>query len=182
MILCEDPQHEAFARRFLKQAGFEPRHMRIERAPNAKGSAEQYVRTHFPRELREYRLRRHRIEQALVVVVDPDTMDPATRVEQLEAAAANAGQDRRQPGERVAIFVPRRNIETWIAYLDGKTVDETKSYPKLDRQRDCQSSVETLHRMCQQRTLRQPAPESLTTACAEYHRRLQLSTGGSSIS
>jgi hypothetical protein len=94
-------------------------------------------------------------------------------VRQIEDAAVQCGQDRRRPGERVAIFVPARNIETWLAYLGGQTVNENDTYPRLERERDCQRYVERLYEMCQQGALREPSPPSLEAACTEYRSRLQ---------
>lgn len=173
VILCEDRQHEAFARRFLRQAGRGYRVQRVEVSPRGRGSGEQFVRARFAKELAYYRTRQHRVEQALVVVIDADRRTVAERVAQVDAAAADGGQDRRRPNERVAVFVPARNIETWLAYLDGQAVNEDDVYPRLDRERDCQRHVERLYQMCQQGALRAPAPPSLEAACSEYRARLQ---------
>ena len=51
-------------------------------------------------------------------------------------------------------------------------VDETRQYPHLRAQRDCQPSVKSLHQMCEQNRLREPAPSSLVAACVEYRQRL----------
>lgn len=173
VILCEDRQHEAFARRFLKQAGRGYRVQRVEVSPRGRGSGEQFVRERFAKELAFYRARQHRVGQALVVVIDADDRTVAERVEQLDAAAANGGQQPRQSNERVAVFVPRRTIETWIAYLDGQSVNENATYRRLPRERDCQQHVERLYRMCQEGDLRAPVPPSLVAACSEYRARLQ---------
>lgn len=173
VILCEDSQHEAFARRFLKKAGNGLRVQRVEKSPKGRGSAEQFVRERYGKELSYYRHRAHRVGQALIVVVDGDGRDFGARVEQIESAAVNDGHAVRAQGERVAIFVPSRNIETWLAYLDGQNVNEEDEYPRLRRQRDCQRHVERLYQMCQEGALRQSAPQSLEAACTEYNSRLQ---------
>jgi hypothetical protein len=173
VIVCEDRQHEAFARRFLGQAGKGLRVQRVEVSPKGRGSGEQFVRARFAKELAYYRGRQHRREQALIVVLDADARDVAGRIEEIEEAATQGGQDRRRPGERVAIFVPARNIETWLAYLGGKAVNENDTYPRLERARECKRHVEHLYEMCQQGALREPAPPSLKAACTEYRARLQ---------
>lgn len=173
VILCEDRQHEAFARRFLEQMGKGLRAQRVEISPNGRGSGEQFVRARFAKELAYYRARQHRVEQALIVVIDADRRTVGHRVEQVDAAAVEGDQERRQPNERVAVFVPARNIETWIAYLDGQPVNENDVYPRLRRERDCQQHVDRLCGMCRQGTLRSPAPPSLEAACVEYRARLQ---------
>jgi hypothetical protein len=50
-LLCEDSQHGAFVRRFLKGMGWNTREIRVEKSPAATGSAEQWVREMFPKEL-----------------------------------------------------------------------------------------------------------------------------------
>ncbi len=173
VVVCEDRQHEAFARRFLERIGKGVRVQRVEVSPKGRGSGEQFVRERFPKELAYYRARKHRVGQALIVLIDADGPDFATRIEQVENACVETEEQRRQADEHVAIFVPARNIETWLAYLEGKPVNENDSYPRLKRERDCQQHVDWLYDMCQRQALRQPAPPSLEAACAEYHSRLQ---------
>lgn len=173
VILCEDRQQEAFARRFLALMGREHRVQRVEVSPKGHGSGEQFVRERFAKELAYYRGRQHRVGQALIVVIDADNRGVGARIQDLDDAAATGKQDRRRPDERVAVFVPGRNIETWLAYLDGQTVNETDEYPRLEHERDCQLHVERLCEMCREGALREPAPPSLEAACIEYRSRLR---------
>jgi hypothetical protein len=145
---------------------------RVEVNPRGRGSGEQFVRQRFSKELAYYRARKHRVEQALIVLIDADGRDVAARIEQVESDCIEAGGERRQSDERVAIFVPARNIETWLAYLDGQTVTEKDTYPKLKRERDCGPHVDYLYNMCQQGALRRPSPPSLEAACEEFQSRL----------
>ena len=151
----------------------EIRNLRVEISPKGRGSAEQFVRKRYASELLYYRGRKHRVQQALVVMIDADKRDTAARIDQVEGGVVEAGQQRRQEDERVAIFVLARNIETWFTYLDGNEVNEDDTYQRLERQRDCQRHVDTLYEMCQQGSLRQLSPPSLDTACEEYRSRLQ---------
>jgi hypothetical protein len=172
VLLCEDTQHETCLRRFLSAMGWEPRAMRVEKAPAGQGSAEQFVRQQFPRELKAHRSRH--VNQVLVTMWDGDRHGVKARVEQLNEACRTAGVPVPQPEERVAVFVPTWRIETWFAYLDGETVDEAKSdYPRLSRARDCQRHVDHMANMCRAGALRDPSPPSLGLACSEYTRRLQ---------
>ena len=75
--------------------------------------------------------------------------------------------------ERVAVLLPKRNIETWLAYLGGETVDEHSAYPKLSFASQCQPQVSTLLDGCRKDQLRAPVPPSLTQACAEYRARMR---------
>lgn len=173
VLLCEDRQHETFARRFLAKAGWSMRRLRVEMAPKGHGSAVQFVRERFPKELSAYRSKRNRLAQGLVVILDGDNQGVIGRHDELAKACQAQGVKPRENDEHVAIIVPTWNIETWLAYLNGTDVDETKSdYPRLDRPSDCQQHVDRIHAMCQQRALRQPAPASLEAACEEYRTRM----------
>ena len=173
VLLCEDSQHEVFARRFLTKMGWSRRSIRVEKSPSGRGSAEQFVRERFPRELKEHR--RRPVEQALVVVIDGDAGGFDQRMQTLNDSCTAQQVEPRRNNERVAVFVPTWNIETWLAYLDGDEVDEKKkNYPRLDRERECQKHVATLAEMCQRQSLRQPVAPSLESACTEYHQRLRI--------
>ncbi|HEX4962009.1 MAG TPA: hypothetical protein VF173_14315 [Thermoanaerobaculia bacterium] len=171
VLLCEDKQQEVFARRFLNAVGWETRAMRVEKAPPGRGAGEQFVRERFPRELKAHRSRP--VSQALVVMMDGDAAGPAARLQQLGKVCREAGIAERAGDERVAVFIPTWNIETWLAYLEGRQVEEGRSdYPRLASERDCQRHVEALVQMCRTEKLREPAPSSLNAACSEYHARL----------
>ena len=171
VLLCEDRQHESFGRRFLEKAGWTKRQIRVERAPKGRGAGEQFVRIRFPRELAEYRRRMHHVSVALLVMVDGDSHGVERRIEELNAACRERDIPCREPGEKVLVFVPTWQIETWLAYLGGETVDEEKpDYPRLPRPRECRPHVNSLAAMCRSGGLRQPAPSSLVTACTEYRR------------
>ncbi|OGR12018.1 MAG: hypothetical protein A2341_06810 [Deltaproteobacteria bacterium RIFOXYB12_FULL_58_9] len=162
VILCEDTQQEAFIRRFLSKAGWNTRRFRVEKAPSGRGSGEQFVKERFPLELDSYRRKSAHVGSAVVVMIDGDNRGVATRQKELDDACTEKNVQQRQSKERVAVFVPTWNIETWFAYLDGQTVDETQSnYPRLDRERLCQEHVNTLFGMCESGSLREPSPASL---------------------
>lgn len=151
------------------------RRLRVEIAPQGRGSAVQFVCERFPKELTAYRSNRNRLATGLVVILDGDNRGVESRYNELAKACQDQGVKPREMDENVAIFVPTWNIETWLAYLNGIDVDEGKSdYPRLDRERDCQQHVNQIYAMCQQRALRQPAPTSLEAACKEYRTRMPL--------
>lgn len=169
VLLCEDKQHRAFLRRFLERMRPNDHVLRIEMAPRGSGSAEQFVRMQFLTELVDHR-RRH-VSQALLVMVDGDNRGVARRRAGLDDACRENGLAIGELREGVLVFIPTWRIETWLAYLDGATVDETKpDYPRLPRARECAPHVDTLVEMCQRNQLREPAPTSLVAACTEYRR------------
>lgn len=169
VVLCEDRQHEVFMRAFLVSRGIPARRIRVEIALEGRGSGEQYVRRKYPEEVKAYRSKCNYLNIALAVMIDADMRRVVDRLNELDASLAKAELDRRQPNERIGIFVPKRNIETWIHYLMGEIVDEDTAYPKLKKQSECKPLVEELAQKCNQ-PLEQEAPPSLQAACTELQR------------
>lgn len=97
---------------------------RVELSPSGKGSAEQFVRERYPREVKEFRRRANHGTAALVVVIDADTRTVDQRLTELESALTKADLPKRQSTEAIALLVPKRNIETWILCLTGDPIDE----------------------------------------------------------
>lgn len=165
VLLCEDSQTDIFVRRFLRRRNFSSRDIKTLPFPNGNQSGEQWVRERYPDELRAIRS----VQRAyLIVVTDADSGSTQNRRQQLNAECANKGVPLRNDSDPVLIFVPRRNIETWIAYLGGINVDEGTQYRKLKRKGDCAEHARRLHIMCHEKQrLREPAPPSLQEACEE---------------
>jgi hypothetical protein len=153
VILCEDRQQEVFARHFLKKRGFTGI-FRIEICPAGSQSGEQYVRTQYP--------------------VDKYTVQE--RLKQLDNILGEQSLPLRQIDEEISVFVPKRNIETWIHYLKSKSADEDreKPYEKLLKAGDCKPYAEILAEQCRAQHLPQTAPQSLQVACGEIRRLLPL--------
>ena len=166
-LLCEDSQTDAFVRRFLRRRNFGSRDVRTLPLPKGRQSGEQWVRRRYPAELRAVRGRQGAY---LIVVTDADDRSTNDRRAQLGAACAEQGVPLRTGADPVLLIVPRRNIETWLAYLDaGEPVDEQVKYPRLKRERDCDRHANELFRMCRgARQLDEAAPPSLREACEEY--------------
>ncbi len=173
VVLSEDVQHECFARRFLQLLGGSYHRYRFLTAPRGRGSGEQWVRERFPGELRAHRHQRSRVDCCLLTIIDADTHTLEERVQDYRAACASRGVEFLTPEDRVAMMVPARNIESWLAYLRGEAADETTEFPKLRYQSDCQSQATALHEMCVRGAMRDPALPSLHHACQEF-RRLRL--------
>ena len=170
VVLCEDKQHWAFVKRFLERRGWNARRIRLRVAPTGRGAGEQFVRERFPEELGGYRSNRNRVSRGLIVMLDGDAAGLTGRLRSLDESCQARGVAPRRANDRVAVFVPTRNIETWFAWLDGEPVDEKKTYPKLDRPKDCRRHVDKLVRMCDADALREPAPPALRAASKEYKR------------
>jgi hypothetical protein len=106
-------------------------------------------------------------------MLDGDANGVDARLTALDEACNRASVSPRVNADHVAVFVPTWNIETWLAYLNGETVDETRSdYPRLTRPRDCRPHIDSLVKMCKGGHLREPSPASLMAACQEYRTRI----------
>ena len=171
MILCEDRQQEVFARHFLESCGVDRNKIYPKVCPRGKQAGEQYVRDRYPHEVVSYRRVSHRLSAGLVVITDADAGEVADRIRQLETIMQASGVRPRGPAERIGIFIPRRNIETWIYFLMGQSVDENSIYPKLQLESECIPQVKNLavHR---NQPLEDDAPPSLQAGCLELSRIL----------
>ena len=166
VLLCEDLQTDAFVRRFLRHRNFRNRDIDTRPLPSGRQSGEQWVREEYPDELRAIRGRQNAY---LIVVTDADTNTTAARRAQLDAACRREGVRQRDDRDPVLVIIPRRNIETWLAYLGGAPVDEGREYRKLKRDGDCVAQADALFRMCHDdQRLDEGAPPSLREACEEY--------------
>jgi hypothetical protein len=165
-ILCEDQQQEVFVRAFLAACGVIPRRIRVLPYAVGKGAGEAHVRHRYPEQVLSYRQRANKLNIALVVITDADTLAVADRRYLLEKTLASAGVPPREPDERIALIIPKRNIETWVYFLLGEQVDEETDYPHLDRPREIK---EVVRRLADNRSqpLAPGAPPSLIAACDE---------------
>ena len=171
VVLCEDRQQEVFIRRFLqRRCGFNLHDFRPRISPSGRGSGEQWVREQFPRQLRAYRSQLGRRNTVLIVATDADTQEVSERLRSFELACQNENIPFRQANEQVIFVVPKRNIETWFAYLRGETVNEADPYRKYTTENDCRQDVARLDKMCRQQRLEHGVPASLQQACGEFVR------------
>lgn len=169
IVLCEDRQHEVFMRTFLVNRGVSPHRIRVRLTPGGRGAGEQYVHRQYPGEVKIYRSKRRRLNIALATMIDADTKSVTDRLEELDLSLKTAQMERRREDEQIGIFVPKRNIETWIHYLMGHNVDETTAYPPFKKKGECKPYVKRLAEGCRQ-TLDPKAPPSLHAGCIELQR------------
>ena len=173
VILCEDRQQEIFARHFLINCGIRKQRIYAKVAPKGVGAGEQYVREKYPEEVGSYRRFCNHKKISLVVLIDADMNTVTDRLKKLDDELMKASLAKRQSDEKIAIFVPKRNIETWISFLQGQTVDEKERYPKYKKESVCKPLVKKLAVNCNHnKTLPENAPSSLKAACDELPRIL----------
>ena len=129
IIILEDGHHKMLVVRYLKRCGIKEHEIKIYRSPSGRGSAENWVRKTFSKEVSVYRGRHARTK--LIVVIDADTNTVRERLKQLDQALHDSGKQAVDvEGEQIARLVPKRNVETWILCLNGHAVDEETDYKK----------------------------------------------------
>ena len=170
VVVSEDKQHDCFIRHFLLKSGWNRHQLRSRFAPEGKGAASQWVLAQFPQELRIYRSQAGYLGNGLIIAIDADTRTVPEIIVMLARKCEEAGIAPRNQGDRVVFVTPKRNVETWLAYLRGESVNETDAYRKYDCESDCRQDVDRLHSMCGRGILDGHPPESLKFACGEYNR------------
>lgn len=171
IVLCEDRSHWHFIRAYLIARGWNARQLFHRIAPNGEGAAERWVIDKYPEELRAYRAKKHE-NLVFVVMIDGDRYSCGERIAYLndERRLAECGMEARTAGERVGIFVPCRNIETWMVFLEGESVDEQKDYKSLVKISPSEAA-RGLAAMCQNGwPADREVPVSLSAACHEWSR------------
>lgn len=127
-ILGEDQRQISFATRVLKLLKYKDRELFRETVPDGGGSGEQWVRRHYPRQVALNRQKRSHQQCTLLVTIDGDNPSVRFRKEQLDEALRKSSMPPRGADEPIAIWVPCRNIETWLQHLTGESVDEMQDY------------------------------------------------------
>ncbi|MBE9186938.1 hypothetical protein IQ270_20320 [Microcoleus sp. LEGE 07076] len=186
-ILCEDIDQERFIREYLICCGLDDR--KIKDFGNPKGKTiknnNALILKHYPELIKSYRSRNYRnIAVVVMIDADEDSLDERMRCLNiaLDETAGNLNKDPRLPNEKVAIFVPARNIETWFYYINshmsGQECNELTDYK--DKTMTTKERIELAKRsakilaleICHQGVDRITLP-SLRYACRELQ-RLQL--------
>lgn len=138
ILLIEDERHQRFLYRYLQKRGFSRDEIRPKIAPGGGGSAEQWVRERYAKEVKECRTRA--AQTLLVVMLDADISTVAKRQHQLDRSLDEERLHRRSSKEPIAHLIPKRNIETWILCLNNK---QFKGHP-INEQEDYKPHSKTL--------------------------------------
>ncbi|MGO8789968.1 MAG: hypothetical protein ACLQVL_21640 [Terriglobia bacterium] len=134
IVLVEDEHQKMLIYRYLISCRFKRNEITISPSPSGRGSAERWVREEFVKEADACRNRQARARTALIVMIDADTLSVQDRFNQLDQALRERGKPTVGEGERIARLVPRRNVETWILYLnDEQDVNEDTDYAEERR-------------------------------------------------
>lgn len=141
-ILGEDNVQVSFARRVLDLLGFGPREVFLRPVPDGDGSGEQWVRTDYPNQVGLNRSKRSHQQCTLLVSIDADNRSIADRKNQLDQALTNAELAVRGKDEPIVIWVPGRNIESWLKHLAGEVVNEETNYKNRVKQLNLKQAAE----------------------------------------
>lgn len=176
-VLCEDMAQYDFIKAYAKSLGADKRIDRITQAYNNAS-----VLHYYPKAVISYR--RSATENImLVVMIDADEKTIQERLKEidkkLDIEKARLNQPTRSDNEKILLFVPIRNIESWFHYtLTGAIDIETKkgidgkliSYKDQYKNQDINEVVEKLKEEICLNGLPDNAPSSLHHACNELKR------------
>jgi hypothetical protein len=120
IILCEGKQDELFVQYFLLKWGFKLRNIRFVTCLPGKESGEAFVRRNYAIEVNAYRDRK---TKGLIAITDADKKSVKQKLTQLREELSKNHISEPKQYEAIAVFIPKRNIETWLHYLKGEQVN-----------------------------------------------------------
>lgn len=165
ILLCEDKAHKVFIERFLKR-GWDVHHRAIRPIPypQGKGSGKKHVLDSVAEQVNICRTRS--ASTILIVAVDADEKS----VDQMEVSLGIT----RSTTEPIVYVIPKWHIETWLAYLDDGSADETEQRKYKNkynaRSKAVYPLIDDLAGRCKRRDELASPPESLVKACEEFER------------
>ena len=127
VVLCEGFRDFRFAYSCLVTCGWRSDQIAAKVSPKGRGSAFSYVLDNYPAEVRANRDSR---ERTLLVLIDADNQPEGGREAQLAQRLQEVDEKPRQARERIALWVPRRQLETWICFLMHGGADEETDYKR----------------------------------------------------
>ena len=162
-ILCEDTVHYHFTKKYFELLGFNSRNIRGEYNPKGRsvGSGAKYVQDNYQKQLKAFHSKINHLESILVIVIDDDTKEHIKKLHQIYP---------RLHDEKVLIFSPKRNIESWFYYIDGNFIDEFTDYKNNYRNAKPTEFAKKLKNEICINGLPENAPSSLHHACHELNR------------
>lgn len=174
VVVLEDRRHQNLVRKVLSALGFKARNIRIWMAPSGKGDAVSAVRRKYVADVKLYRARRKKIRpnSGVLAVIDEDGKTTEVRMREMDEALRSESLDPRNANESIAIWIPKRHIETWLLYLCGTDVSEEENTKSVNRRFDESAAAsEFIHLIKgEHRASRPPLLPSLASAIEETFR------------
>lgn len=172
VVLCEGVKDYRLAYKCLVTCGWRRDQITASLSSAGKGSAYTYVLNHYAMEVQANRHGKKK-ERALLVMIDGDGQPEGGRESELAKRLAAAKHKPRQAAERIALWVPRRQIETWIHFLTHGEADEESEYKRTHRVKDKEyaPAAELLAKLLKERRSLPPKTlPSLKKAVTEFGR------------
>ncbi|MFL5346310.1 MAG: hypothetical protein ACJ8AT_16090 [Hyalangium sp.] len=182
VVLCEGFKDYRFAYKCLVTCGWRRDQIAFNISPSGKESAFTYVLNHYSAEVQANRNGKKK-ERALFVLIDADKQPEGGRENELAKRLDAAGLKPRQAGERIAFWVPRRHLETWVHFLTRAEATEQADYkdgPHRVKEREYMPAAERFAKILKGRqSLPSGAVPSLKKAVAEFDRLRRVPSKGS---
>ncbi len=133
-----------------------------------RGDASKFVRAEYPKEIAFLRSRSYQPNRLLITMIDADRHAVEQRNKQLDRELKQKELAPRSSQDRVFVLVPKRNVDTWIWFLNDNDVNEADDYKSSVKREHCRHAPEEL---CELRKsgwdFRAGTPPSLIAGCAE---------------
>ena len=172
IVLCEDAQMKSFILSFLISQGISSRKIRVRNYPAGSGCGEAFVRTEYPNEILYLRSVNYN-KIALIVATDADGLSCGDRRKILDKEALSLIPGWGRTDEVIMIWIPKREIETWIRFFGGYVVDETMSFSHTGKPVGCKEEAKLMSEYCQGISSISVLP-SIELAKIEYDRTCSL--------
>ena len=129
------------------------------------GCGEAFVRRHLCDDVVDLRARCGE-NVVLFVVTDADTLSVDQRLEKLTGDDGTAISS----DELLAVWIPKRNIESWIYYFRNGYTDEEKAYSHFSKPSKCQDEARKMSRQLMDNSLNDVGMSSLRFAQSQFNR------------
>jgi hypothetical protein len=176
-IICEDKAQRQFIEHFLLSFGVDRRRIYSDsisytvQSKGSTGAGDARVVKEFAAEFRDFPRRNSKTNGCILIgMIDADKK---TIYEKRRLISEEIGNTQGQNIDGVSLFVVKRNIETWIHFLNGNRINEDDDYkdPYRDMTRNREKITEFASSCRQQQpSAREALPPSLAAACAEFEK------------
>lgn len=139
VILREDKQHGAFVRRLLIKLGRNKREIRELPPPANIKQGRAAVLEHLAQEVDQHRKGYCSTKsRRLVLIIDADDFSTVETKRQIQSKLTEAKLPAISSGEGVVQLIPKREIETWLDFLEGKSISEDD---RPIQRKQCEGSI-----------------------------------------
>ena len=169
-VLCEDAQMKSFILSFLGHQGISSRRVRVGKYPGGEGCGEAFVRREYPKEVQLLRRKSYN-SNVLIVCTDADNRSVKDKEKGLDAELSALYSDWQRAKEPIIMWIPKREIETWLHFLRGEVVDESTEFRHSGKPASCRTEAGIFSEYCQDiQEMPQPNLPSIISAKNEYLR------------